>query len=870
MEQMDLYNWLEATLKSLPLRMEENYKAIWQKGVIRFKGGHNTPDFVDEVSARLICMALSERQPLLIVLPDHRPYRGALLFATALLIESISCIRKRVRAGQVLYFGSTIGIREHLQQVYVNDLCLASVFPQVRLQRNLNLRKINSKDSKSKMHADGLSAGSLPTVLCIYSPSDPINICQRYEASWFAVDCADETKLRWIKPIIEEARRFSTPLIAWISNPFSSATEDFRSAGGLVISWPMIADTQNIPPLGTSIIDGLRHIFDETRQQTVHPVAIEFPRSEQGNQHLRNAYGALSEVTSRASSLSVSHLTWGAIQISWRYLRTLENLCIPLNLFESEVKDFWGVHSISDISQILEKYLEALSISQPDFYKLLVQVQNYLEEAYKQYEQGEPPLWVALSNLCIEDVPNKTFRFFVFPTSAHKRLFILGLLAYHNITEEDLKQLRIGLVSLRELYDSLVQRVSEEGPTWSLLMGLPTTDLQAEYCLVGLPSWASTLYLDPLLRLVSFHIIIYPYQITTLQRRIVEWETRMYPGVVKFADALASTLKHKCPSINLSPPNPRIVIQDIDKHKIEQPSRLNPRLENITIWEPTSSIEEFTILMRNEIEDNISGILSKVSSRSDNFSDNVAEFFDEVWLIEFSNDEHVLLEINAKINVIFTNNENTKTESRFVSSLRKGDRIVFIHGQHKQSLLDLIISRVYRNPSINLHVRLVEKWQEDLATAYHQRALDSNDFNLDKLFKEMKIRGSKISSPQPLRYWLHGETLRPADQEDLRRLADILGLDFVSQHYKRIHQAGSRLAGLHVSLSRRLNAWLNSEAPDIVANVVSQEDIIDEQLGLTFQDFHDSLSILEVRSVRKEKGLFGRDMLGQLEKGRDH
>jgi hypothetical protein len=109
--------------------------------------------------------------------------------------------------------------------------------------------------------------------------------------------------------------------------------------------------------------------------------------------------------------------------------------------------------------------------------------------------------------------------------------------------------------------------------------------------------------------------------------------------------------------------------------------------------------------------------------------------------------------------------------------------------------------------------------------------------------------------------------LRPLDVEDLHRLAEILDLEFVREHYKRIHRAGGRLAGLHVSLSRRLNSWLSNEATDMAAGGIADKDIIDEDLGLTFQDFRDSLLILQVKAIRKQQGFFSRDMLGQLERG---
>ena len=52
----------------------------------------------------------------------------------------------------------------------------------------------------------------------------------------------------------------------------------------------------------------------------------------------------------------------------------------------------------------------------------------------------------------------------------------------------------------------------------------------------------------------------------------------------------------------------------------------------------------------------------------------------------------------------------------------------------------------------------------------------------------------------------------------------------------------------------------------MATSVSNQDDIIDEELGLTFQDFRDSLAVLQVKRISREKGLFDRDLIGQLER----
>jgi hypothetical protein len=88
-------------------------------------------------------------------------------------------------------------------------------------------------------------------------------------------------------------------------------------------------------------------------------------------------------------------------------------------------------------------------------------------------------------------------------------------------------------------------------------------------------------------------------------------------------------------------------------------------------------------------------------------------------------------------------------------------------------------------------------------------------------------------------------------------------MDYVRQHYKRIARAASRLRSLHRVLSSKLNRWLEQQAGEIDAG--SDDDVIDQQLGLTFGDIRSSLVLLHVKDVENIQGLFLRSSLGKLE-----
>jgi len=235
--------------------------------------------------------------------------------------------------------------------------------------------------------------------------------------------------------------------------------------------------------------------------------------------------------------------------------------------------------------------------------------------------------------------------------------------------------------------------------------------------------------------------------------------------------------------------------------------------------------------------------------------------FDQGWQAYFALDD--------VINVV----SNGRLDKRYVRSLRHEDRVLIIHGQQRQSLYDLIISRVHKHPSIELHLAMIRRWQEDLRVAYVQwctrtgepselRAYGARD--LDGLLRRMQARGSQLVSSLTLSFWLKGFVLCPLDSEDLLRVGEVLNMGFVQTYYKRISQAASRLRGLHRGLSNRLNRWLQDQVTGAIQG--NDDDVIDAELGLTFGDVRNSLLILRIKKIELVNGPFLRSTLGRLEK----
>lgn len=848
------WNWMATGLSKLQQADDQYFQ--WIEKNLRFNG--KKLDLIDKCNVGFICSAIKNKNQFIVILPDKKGYRPALLFGASLIMQWFDCSNKAQRNSHVLYFGSTVNIRNQLSNIRMKSIGidLDSFFPQVYLlRRNPNLIK-NEKSSKVNWDA------FLPQVVCIYSPVDPVFIINQHPPDWIAVDCEDKANLPWLQLLLEYAQINQIPLVAWCQNPLSECVDDFKKINSLIFSWPHNSN-KYISYKSSNIEEQLlKDCFKSDKITRIKPILID----NSFENDISDAYKNLAKV----STLKIGRLGLDALRVGWSFLRTIEALPIPLNLYEAEARNFWGIKQVGSLHSAFVHFIDAVNQTNPDIGIYLENACSNLERIYTQLQSSEPPLWLALKEICNYEVPKEEVKVIIFPSSGRKQLFSFALLSRSNITEEELHKRRIILMSLEDFRREigLIEKSDENIENVSILKSEPFKNLSIHPLLVGFPSPILTSKLDAVLVQNYVEILIYSYQNSALIHRIEQWSNALTVNMSKNAEVISKVIEDV--SIPSLPETPSLFEMDSEyvistKHgqKLTKPST-EPLLQSV------SSVDEIALLLQTDIESDDDLSLNVKESTEIEITNKIEEdWLDEAIDIHFDGKWRCLFAPDETINVIYRGPSGEQIDERYVRSLKIGDRVLFIHGQKKQSLYKLIISRINKNPAIEVHLKLIERWHEDFINAFQykkQMTGAHKDDLLDDLLCELANRGSTLTSPQTLYLWLRGFVLCPEDPEDLRRLAESLNMTFVLQYYKRIHTAARRLRGIHRRLSYRLNRWLLQKSTGIMENDEELHESIDDELGLTLQDFRDSLMVLQVFSIEKQVGPFYRDGLGKLEK----
>ncbi len=855
-----IWTWLEEVFTGLPGCDDAIFKGLWLKRRLRF--GEQAPDHVDEYSARLVCAALRHYARLFIVLPDSQDSRPSLLFATALIRSWYDSRQPKFDENsfhrqKILYFGSKIGVRGQLSQVRVEgkdwELNLSEVFQQQ------NVGKKQQKVGKSKRANKSSESQSitLPEVITVYSPVDPLTALEQHNPQWIAIDCSDAEHLRWLKPLLRSALEKQLPVLAWGQNPLSDCVSEFTEHGQ-VFTW------LSRPTLGfaaPSQLDcKLQSYLCPEKTNQVQPLILEGTSAEKLATSLREANRLL------ASSFEIApgRFAKDAIRVHWKYLRALESLSVPLEFYEAEAPHFWGLKSLRQLSEECEHFRDACNQSLVNLAARLEQVHSSLEIATEHIRNSGSPLWQVLCELMTEEPPAGEARLIIFTSRARKQLFLLALLAKHNRTEEDLHAVRTWIFSLDELQELKCQDEICSNATGSLNSFKLNGVLRRHPIVVSLPSPLLTPKLLPVLLQEKVDFLLYSHQAYALARQVNQWEKRLSPNISDIAAILSQLSGVEVPLDFPETPS-RLDLTELsglDAGNITKPRSIRTK----PLWQPADPVSEVARLLESDqalIDDEIG---TKGRFQEDSEAGMASE--QESWCesaieVHFEHNWHVCFAPDDMINVIVVGEKGQQVDKRYIRALKPNDRVIAIPEQRRQSLYDLILSRVHGHPTIELHLALIHRYHQDLELAYRRWRLHGVR-NLDELLWQMQRHGSQLTHPMTLRGWLSGNILCPEDVEDLRRVAEILDMDFVETHYRRIYKAAKRLRGLHRVLARRLNSWLEEQASGSVR--AKDDNVLDAELGITFSDFRNSLLILRVQEVQPIMGLFLRSSLGRFER----
>ncbi|MBI3137852.1 MAG: hypothetical protein HYZ15_04635 [Sphingobacteriales bacterium] len=808
----DLKQWIRKLLLGLPVTRASYFISLWRKGNLHVPDEYQL-DELDRTASKLAVSAVDTNVFTLFCLPDANIARRAAIFSTILTKlarATAGRIGSHGRNKRMIYFGTTVKFKHAINATYIDDFSLSDAF--------LYTRAI-SKVSNSKKGATGAGNSQFfPEVICVYNPDSPEKSIYEFKPHVVFIDCGREQELKWLRALLTVCRDSQIPVVGWELDPFSSHAEIFESFGGSVVYFPNNDPTNKDRTLADLYLD-----------QTIYeilPVVLGGPDCDILNEEIFQQKKILTELTRSVQS----SIHANSVKVFWKTLRLLESIPIPVEVYNAEAKSFWGIYSLTEYFIALEKGLQASQVGGGRWNELSIKALTKLKEIYQKVRDSTP-LWNYLSNLCMDRSEIDHLRVVTFPNKSQKQLFSYMLISRLDITEEELlNDSRILLRTLKEFANPSEddRQIFTKHTIDPIIVGFP-----GQY---DKDAFSKTLRFNP-------KILLFKHQLSSLKSILNEFNR-----VEK--DHLKKTVKSLK---RISGLNTEVnVPARIDSYKISDYFE-EIQLEKIGVKGSTKSpINSLTNIGNLESElgqlfdtdiDQPDEVLSKVDI-TDSTDKERQVFVENGFEIVFEEGFKLRVSDDDKVNIV----KQAGIDKVFVRSVKHGDRLLVVHNSSRESLYDLIISRIHTHPSLEIHMTVLRRWREEFVKKYLFWKNKMSGRNLSEFLSILQDKGSDITTTLAVCNWLDGTTLRPYDKMDILRVGEILDISFVKDNYTRIAKAASRIAGIHIALSRKLNTWLQG---GLGSNAIDDLEILDKETGLMVGDLKSSIRIFTVQSINE-------------------
>jgi len=418
LNETTLINWVNSVFSSLPVCQEEFFKELWEKSRLSYIDSPNLIDVIDESNAKLICTALDQRQSCLFVLPDDKPHRGALLFGTALVKFAVKCIIEKAENQKILYFGTSVGFKYSLSKTLVGKTILDTVFSYTQAAGKYD-------KYKNYRRSDTLAA-NLPEVICIYHPDNPQEFVQIYKPDWICFDCSKDVEVAWLEELVAYCQKKRKPILGWCQNGFSNVIELFERYNGKIFYAPK--GSRN------NIEKNLGKLFFDKEQRVIEPIIFAKSNINKIDELLCQARNILQELNTN----TLGQVKKDALRTGWILLKAIEQLSIPVAIYNAEARSFRFVYSFDSLNQTLHRYIELISKNDGKFSSRLEEFKKRTDGIIDAFNTSHPPYWSALSDYCLDRPPEGTLRVIVFPKRHQKQIFSYTLLSKFDIKEDEL------------------------------------------------------------------------------------------------------------------------------------------------------------------------------------------------------------------------------------------------------------------------------------------------------------------------------------------------------------------------------------------------------------------------------------------------
>ena len=767
--------------------------------------------WLDRVSLLLIRQAYSQQQSFALCYPVPM-CNLPVLAAAQLLIHDL--VQNHANTLSVLLVSSRTEVREHYLNLNVSSEPIASALPIARIRTDGNPEIIPVSGQNTVKEAK----------LYHVSRSQLLDTSLPQEIGAIIVDHVNGSFDNEIESIQKLAAQLNVRVVIHLcANPFAPFFNKLNDTDTPIWVWNHQGLAADFNVQMVSRIESARHPFSISNQQFSNIAAgirhrylvSRHPVMEGAAHRLWEDLGTVQESFNENPSIGVQR----AIRASYGIFYTMLHMLVPLPIYEEEARHQWGIRPILKRIDDLKSLTTLFSEKVPNFEEIYwsSMVMDF-EEMYKALMAQNPKCDTLLQEVHAH-LKHGNRLVIVCPNQATRRMLQLYLQTRKGINIKELLQqdehCQIRLITYKDLgtltyCDTL------------LFPGQFSYGRRHLMLSAAAPEICYLVYGEEAARIEQQTKLVHRTLTETHENEQKQRVWYRLRGMTQVPLGDGSE-----PKKNMT----REKAKSVSRQTVE--AAQNP---DLSIWTPFST-PEYEFIQETDIHSIENEVLLRAPES--NLSQDVTV---PALRIEFV-DGFCYAEPNSQMNVYLP--ATGKTDNRTVDKLRPEDIVIFVNGDQRTRLYEVILQRLEHHGKMGTTYILVRYWQHAVREGFSRSGLTYTEF-LNRLQK----LGSQMKTSVGVRCWVEGIVLGPRKAADIRRAGEVLGDEGLIREWKRINQALKRIRSLHISLAHKLNrvivqAGLTNQLP------VSNE-CIDTELNLYLDDFRDSVRLQRIVYINKE------------------
>ena len=154
--------------------------------------------------------------------------------------------------------------------------------------------------------------------------------------------------------------------------------------------------------------------------------------------------------------------------------------------------------------------------------------------------------------------------------------------------------------------------------------------------------------------------------------------------------------------------------------------------------------------------------------------------------------------------------------------------------------------------------RTIRRWQQELATS-----IDGLGFSHSDVLRRIRELGSRRTTSGVIRQWAAGEVLGPLDPQDIRRVGEVVGSEWLRANWRLVGAALFAVRSGHRVLGRRITQIIQKAALGEHEVSARDKDFL-SQLGITMGRLQDAVTVLTVEQISADAGMVPVDHIGRV------